>query len=195
MSVLIGKKAPRFSSIAVINGGEVVEGFSLQQYIGKKYVVLFFYPADFTFICPKEIWTFQKYLPDFEALNTVIVGCSVDSLFAHLQWLKTERTKGGIKGITFPLIVDESKTIAKSYDVLAGDYSKLDGESSQFVGTPMAFRGLFLIDKNGVVQHQLVNNFSLARSVKEVLRVVEALQAVEENGDKGQTSLESELED
>ena len=183
MSVLIGKKAPGFRATAVINGGEIVENFSLDQYLGKKYVVFFFYPADFTFVCPTELLAFQNQLPEFEKRNVAVVGCSVDSQFSHWKWLNTEKNDGGIKGVTYPLVVDQSKTIAKAYDVLAGHYDYAENEETIFVGTPMAYRGLFLIDLKGTVQHQVVNNFPLGRSVQEVLRMVDALQFFEEHGE------------
>jgi peroxiredoxin (alkyl hydroperoxide reductase subunit C) len=181
--VLVGKKAPIFRAPAVLNGGEIVEDFSLEQYVGKKYVVLFFYPADFTFVCPTELLAFQRKLAEFEKRNVAVVGCSVDSQFSHWKWLNTEKKDGGIKGVTYPLVVDQSKTIAKSYDVLAGHYETTEESELVFVGTPMAYRGLFLIDLNGVVQHQVVNNFPLGRSVDEVLRMVDALQFTEKHGE------------
>ncbi len=183
MAVIVGKKAPVFRSSAVINGGEIVENFSLEDYVGKKYVVFFFYPADFTFVCPTEILAFQNKLAEFENRNVAVVGCSVDSQFSHWKWLNTDKKDGGIKGVTFPLVVDQSKTISQAYDVLAGHYEKTEGGEMAFVGTPMAYRGLFLIDLNGVVQHQVVNNFPLGRSVDEVLRMVDALQFTEKHGE------------
>lgn len=183
MAVLVGKKAPIFRAPAVINGGEIVETFSLEQYVGKKYVVFFFYPADFTFVCPTEILAFQNALPEFDKRNVAVVGCSVDSQFSHWKWLNTERKDGGIKGVTYPLVVDQSKTIAKAYDVLAGDFEVTEDDEVVFAGTPMAYRGLFLIDMNGTVQHQVVNNFPLGRSVQEVLRMVDALQFSEKHGE------------
>ena len=183
MAVLVGKKAPVFHASAVINGGEMTEKFSLEQYLGKKYVVFYFYPADFTFVCPTEILAFQKRAAEFEKRNVAVVGCSVDSQFSHWKWLNTEVNDGGIKGVKYPLVADQSKTIASAYDVLAGDYEAGENGELLFVGTPMAYRGLFLIDKNGIVQHQVVNNFPLGRSVDEVLRMVDALQFTEENGE------------
>ena len=183
MAVLVGKKAPSFRTSAVINGGEVVQDFSLDQYLGKKYVVFFFYPADFTFVCPTELFAFQHKLAEFEKRDVAVVGCSVDSQFSHWKWLNTDKKDGGIKGVTYPLVVDQAKTISKGYDVLAGDYQCSEEDELVFVGTPMAYRGLFLIDKNGVVQHQLVNNFPLGRSVQEVLRLVDALQFTEKYGE------------
>jgi peroxiredoxin (alkyl hydroperoxide reductase subunit C) len=183
MAVLVGSKAPVFKAPAVINGGEMVDSFSLEQYLGKKYVVFFFYPADFTFVCPTEILAFQKRQPDFDKRNVAVVGCSVDSQFSHWKWLNTDVKDGGIKGVKYPLVVDQTKTIAKAYDVLAGRYQMGPDGDMSFVGTPMAYRGLFLIDKQGVVQHQVVNNFPLGRSIEEVLRLVDALQFTEANGE------------
>ena len=184
MSVLVGKKAPIFEADAVINGGEFIEKFSLAQYIGKKHVVFFFYPLDFTFVCPTEIIAFQDKLDEFEKRNTVVVGCSIESKFSHWAWLNTERNKGGIKGVTFPLVSDLSKSISENYDVLAGEWEyDEDDDTVDFTGEPVAYRGLFLIDKQGVVRHQVVNDLPLGRSVDEAIRMVDALQYFEENGE------------
>lgn len=183
MAVLVGKKAPVFSSPAVINGGEIIEGFSLEQYLGKKYVVLFFYPADFTFVCPTELIAFQKKMKEFEERNVAVVACSVDSKYSHWKWLQTELIEGGIKGVTYPLVSDLSKTISENYDVLAGTYDYSDEGDVTFKGSPMAYRGLFLIDKKGIVRHQTVNDMPLGRSIEETLRMVDALQFYEENGE------------
>lgn len=184
MGVLVGKKAPLFNAEAVVNGGEFVENFSLEQYIGKKAVVFFFYPLDFTFVCPTEILAFQKKLGEFEKRNVAVVGCSVDSKFSHWAWLNTEVKDGGIKGVKFPLVSDISKTISENYDVLAGEYSyDEENDVSVFEGEPVAYRGLFLIDKQGVVRHQVVNDKPLGRSVDEALRMVDALQYFEEHGE------------
>jgi peroxiredoxin (alkyl hydroperoxide reductase subunit C) len=182
MSVLVGKKAPLFEADAVINGGEFVEKFSLDQYIGKKHVVFFFYPLDFTFVCPTELLSFQEKLEEFEKRNVAVVGCSTDSKFSHWAWLNTEVKNGGIKGVTFPLVADNSKTIAENYDVLAGEYDYNEDGEMEFEGDPVAYRGLFLIDKQGIVRHQVVNDDPLGRSVDEALRTVDALQFFEENG-------------
>jgi len=186
MAVLVGKPAPQFSAEAVING-EFVENFSLSQYLGKKYVVLFFYPLDFTFVCPTEIIAFQDYLSEFEKRETQIVGVSVDSKFSHFAWLNTPKEKGGIQGVTYPLVADLSKTISKNFDVLAGDYdyqvTESDTEEMIFNGAPVAYRGLFLIDKQGIVRHQVVNDLGLGRSIDEALRVVKALQHLETKGE------------
>lgn len=183
MSVLIGKKAPIFNSKAVINGNEIVENFSLDQFIGEKYVVFFFYPADFTFVCPTELIAFQNKSSDFEERNTVLIGASTDSEFSHWKWLQTPQKQGGIQGVTYPLVVDQTLAISKAYDVLAG-WDEYDEEGNEtFVGEPKAYRGLFLIDKKGIVRHQVVNDMPLGRNVDEVLRMIDALQFTEENGE------------
>ena len=183
MSVLVGKKAPLFEADAVVNGGEFVEKFSLEQYIGKKHVVFFFYPLDFTFVCPTEIIAFQDKMDEFEKRNVAVVGCSVDSNFSHWAWLNTPKEKGGIQGVKYPLVSDLSKTIAENYDVLAGEYDYDEDGNATFNGDPVAYRGLFLIDKQGVVRHQVVNDLPLGRSIDEALRMVDALQFFEENGE------------
>ncbi len=184
MGVLVGKKAPLFEADAVVNGGEFVEKFSLEQFIGKKHVVFFFYPLDFTFVCPTEILAFQKKLHEFEKRDVAVVGCSVDSKYSHWAWLNTEQKNGGIKGVTFPLVSDLSKTISENFDVLAGEYDyDEENDESIFDGDAQAYRGLFLIDKQGIVRHQVVNDMPLGRSVEEAIRMVDALQFFEENGE------------
>jgi peroxiredoxin (alkyl hydroperoxide reductase subunit C) len=183
MAVLVGKKAPAFKAKAVVNGGEIVDAFSLEQFIGKKYVIFYFYPADFTFVCPTEIIAFQERIKDFEERDVVVVGCSVDSEFSHWKWLQTEPKDGGIKGVKYALVSDPAMTIAENYDVLAGSYDYNDEGESVFEGIPQAYRGLFLIDKKGNVRHQVVNDMPLGRSVDETLRMVDALQFNEENGE------------
>lgn len=184
MSVLVGKKAPEFSATAVVNGNEFVENFSLKQYIGKKDVVFFFYPLDFTFVCPTEIIAFQEKMEEFEKRNVAVVGCSVDSEHTHWAWLNTELKDGGIKGVKYPLVADLSKTITTNYGILAGEYD-LDEDSDQevFDGVAVSYRGLFLIDKKGVVRHQVVNDLPLGRSIDEAIRMVDALQYFEEHGE------------
>ena len=183
METLIGKKAPVFKSNAVINGGEIVENFSLEQFIGKKEVIFFFYPLDFTFVCPTEIIAFQDKMQEFEKRNVAVVGCSVDSEFSHWAWLNTEKNNGGIKGVKFPLVADLSKTIAENFGVLAGEYDFDEEGNSTFIGAAVAYRGLFLIDKNGVVRHSVINDLPLGRSVDEAIRMVDALQHFEEYGE------------
>jgi peroxiredoxin (alkyl hydroperoxide reductase subunit C) len=136
-------------------------------------VILFFYPLDFTFVCPTELHAFQSKLADFEKRDVQVVGCSTDSHFSHHAWLTTAKAKGGIEGVTYPLVADFTKEIAASYDVLVRD----GGDNG------VALRGLFLIDKKGVVQHQVVNNLPLGRSVDEALRMVDALQHFENFGE------------
>ncbi|HZK69708.1 MAG TPA: peroxiredoxin [Paludibacter sp.] len=183
MSVLVGKKAPIFNSKAVVNGGEIVENFSLEQFVGEKYVVFFFYPADFTFVCPTELLAFQDKAAEFAALDTVLIGASTDSEFSHWKWLQTPQNQGGIQGVTYPLVVDQNLTISKNYDVLIG-YDEYDEDGNEsFVGEPKAYRGLFLIDKQGIVRHQLVNDLPLGRNVDEVLRLIDALQFTEKYGE------------
>jgi peroxiredoxin (alkyl hydroperoxide reductase subunit C) len=168
MGVLVGRPAPDFTATAV-QTDRILEKYSLSDLKGK-YVVLFFYPLDFTFVCPTELHAFNERLEEFEKRNVQVVGVSVDSHFSHLAWLDTPREKGGIKGVAYPLVSDMNKTISKDYDVLFED----DG---------IAYRGLFLIDRDGVVRHQVVNDFPLGRSVDEVLRMIDALQFTEEHGE------------
>jgi len=183
MSVLVGKKAPGIKAPAVINGGEIVENFSLDQYLGKKYVLFYFYPADFTFVCPTEIIAFQNKIEEFDKRDVAVVGCSVDSEFSHWKWLNTDKNDGGIKGVKYPLVCDQAKTISENYDVLAGNWEYLEDGSVEFLGEPRSYRGLFLIDKEGIVRHQVVNDMPLGRSVEEALRIIDALQFHEENGE------------
>jgi len=182
MFTLIGKRAPEFKAKAVINGSEIVD-FSLDQYIGEKEVVFFFYPLDFTFVCPTELLAFQDKMAEFEERNVAVVGCSIDSEFSHWAWLRTEQKDGGIKGVKYPIVADLSKTIAENYGVLAGEYQYDEAGQISFEGAPVAYRGLFLIDKQGVVRHSVVNDLPLGRSVDEALRMVDALQYFEEHGE------------
>ncbi len=183
MSILVGKKAPIFSATAVVNGGEIVEEFSLEQYLGKKDVIFYFYPADFTFVCPTEIVAFQDKLEEFEKRGVAVVACSTDQEFSHWKWLQTPKNEGGIQGVKYPLVADPANTIAENFGVLAGNYEYNDEGEITFVGAAQAYRGLFLIDKDGIVQHQVVNNMPIGRSVDEAIRVVDALQFFRENGE------------
>jgi len=182
MSVLVGKKAPAVTGKAVVNGNDIVDNFSLEQYRGK-YVVFFFYPADFTFVCPTELIAFQEKIEEFTSRNAVLVGASTDSEFSHWKWLQTPQNAGGIQCVKYPLFADHNLMVSKAYDVLAGyeDYTE-EGEPI-FVGEAQAYRGLFLIDKEGIVRHQVVNDMPLGRSVEEVIRVLDALQFTEEYGE------------
>lgn len=185
--MLVGKKAPSFKAAAVVNGGDFEDDFSLDQYVGKKHVLFYFYPLDFTFVCPTEIIAFQKRLKDFEDRNVQVVGCSIDSKFSHWAWLNTPQNDGGIQGVTYPLVADVNKTIALNYGVLAGYYDYDENGQMIWVGNQgedaVAYRGLFLIDKQGIVRHQVVNDLPLGRSVDEALRMIDALQFFEEKGE------------
>lgn len=181
---LVGKKAPSIVSGAVINGEEIVENFSLDQYIGKKNVILFFYPKDFTFVCPTEIHAFQEKLAEFEARETIVVGCSTDTEETHLAWINTPRDNGGIEGITFPMVADTSKIVALNYGVLGGTYHFDAAKNTwSFEGLPVAYRGTFLIDKEGIVRHASVNDLPLGRNIDEYLRLVDAQIHVEKYGE------------
>ncbi len=198
---LIGKKAPSFVAPAVINGKEVVENFSLDQYIGKKYVVFFFYPKDFTFVCPTELLAFQDLLADFESRDAVVVGCSTDTENSHLAWVNLAKNKGGIEGVTYPLVADVAKTIAANFGVLGGDYDFNERGEMVFVGAPIAYRGTFLIDKQGVVRHSVINDFPLGRNIEDALRMVDAVKHNEEFGEvcpanwnKGKKAMQATVE-
>lgn len=183
MSVLVGKKAPVFQAAAVVNGSEIVSDFSLERYLDKQYVLFFFYPADFSAVCPTELLAFQELAAEFEQRNVAVVGCSGDSPFVHQKWLSIPVKQGGIEGIRYPLVADPAKTIMRNYGVLAGDYYTDDNGEVQFVGAAMAYRGSFLIDKQGIVRHQVVNDLPLSRSTEETLRMIDALQHFEEYGE------------
>ncbi len=183
MRSLIGRKAPVFSEKAVVNGHEIVDNFSLEQYIGKKYVVFFFYPMDFTFVCPTELHAFQEKIEEFEKRGVQVVGCSVDSEQSHFAWLNTPKNEGGIQGVKYPIVADFSKAISEQFGVLAGSYKPNENGDWVCDGIPVSYRGLFLIDKEGVVRHCVINDLPLGRSVDEAIRVVDALQHFEENGE------------
>lgn len=168
MGVLVGKLAPDFKAKAVVNG-KIINDFSLQQYRGQ-YVVFFFYPLDFTFVCPTELHAFQDHIEAFEQRQTQVIGCSVDSCYSHLAWLNTPKSKGGIEGVDYPLVSDLNKTITRDYDVLIPHEG-------------IAYRGLFLIDREGIVRHQVVNDLPLGRSVDEALRILDALLYFEQHGE------------
>ena len=170
MSVLVGRPAPDFTAAAVLGDGSITESFKLSDFKGKKYVVLFFWPLDFTFVCPSEIIAHNNRLKQFEERGVQLVGVSIDSQFTHFAWRSTPVEKGGIGAVGFPMVADVSHTIAQSYGIEAP-------------GAGVALRASFLIDKNGVVQHQVVNNLPLGREVDEMLRLVDALQFTEEHGE------------
>ena len=182
MSILVGKSAPNFKTRAVVNG-KIVENFSLDEFLGKKYIVLFFYPKDFTFVCPTELHAFQAQLDAFKTRNVEVIGASTDTAETHWAWQQVAKSHGGIQGVKYPLIADANKTIASAYGVLNGEYS-VDEEGNLTAESEMvAYRGLFLIDLHGVVRHALVNDLPLGRSIDEALRIVDALQFFEKHGE------------
>jgi len=166
--ILIGKTAPHFSAQAVVDG-KITAEFSLRDFLGQ-YVVFFFYPLDFTFVCPTELHAFQERLSDFASRKAHVVGCSVDSCFSHSAWLATPKNKGGIEGVSYPIVSDMNKTISKNYQVLKEDEG-------------IAYRGLYIIDKQGIIRHQLINDLPIGRSVDEVLRTLDAIIFHEKNGE------------
>lgn len=168
MSVLVNRLAPEFTSSAVMPDGTIKDDFSISEYKGK-YIVLFFWPLDFTFVCPSEIIAHDKRFKEFEDRDAVIVGISIDSQFTHFAWRNTPVDKGGIGPVSFPLVADVKHEIAKSYGI-----EHQDG---------VALRASFLIDREGLVQHQVVNNLPIGRNVDEMIRVLDALQFTEKYGD------------
>ncbi len=157
--------------------------FELQPHGEGTILIFFFYPKDFTFVCPSELHAFQAKLGEFEARGVKVVACSTDTEESHWGWLQVPKNKGGIEGITYPIVADTSKTISDAYGVLAGEYEYNENMEMVATGPMIAYRGLFLIDKEGTVMHQLVNNLPLGRNVDEALRMVDALQFFEENGE------------
>ncbi len=168
MSLLVTKPAPDFTATAVLGDDSFDEQFSLSALRGR-YVVLFFYPLDFTFVCPTEILAFDEALEDFRKRDAEVVGVSVDSHYTHAAWKRTHVDDGGIGSIRYPLVSDLNKEIARSYGVLLEE--------------GIALRGLFLIDREGIVRHALVNDLPLGRNVREALRVLDALRFHELRGD------------
>jgi peroxiredoxin (alkyl hydroperoxide reductase subunit C) len=168
MSTLVTKEAPNFTTVAVMGDNTFKEDFSLADYRGK-YVILFFYPLDFTFVCPSEIIAFDKALEAFQEKEMEIIGVSIDSQFSHWAWKNTPVNKGGIGNIRYPLVADLDKKISRQYGVL--------------LDAGIALRGTFLIDKEGIVRHAVVNDLPLGRSIDEALRMVDALKFHEQHGD------------
>lgn len=169
MSVLVGKQAPDFTAAAVLADGSIKADFSLADYKGK-YVVLFFYPLDFTFVCPTELIAFSKRIKEFEDRDVQVIGCSIDSQYTHVAWRNTPVDEGGIGAVAYPLVADVKHQICQAYDV-------------EFEEAGVAFRGSFLIDKKGKVHHQVVNDLPLGRNVDEMLRMIDALQFTEKYGE------------
>lgn len=169
MAVLVGKQAPDFTAIAVMGDNSINESFNLSEQIKGKYAVLFFYPLDFTFVCPSELLAFDHRLAEFKARNVEVIAISIDSHFTHLAWKNTSVNQGGIGQVKYPMVADIKHEICQGYDV------------EHAIG--VAFRGSFLIDKSGVVRHQVINDLPLGRNVDEMLRMVDALQFTEEHGE------------
>ena len=168
MAVLSGREAPDFE-VPAVQGNEILENFTLSQFRGKKYVVLFFYPFDFTFVCPTELHEFEARRSEFAELGAEVVGASIDSPHSHLAWLNLPKRQGGIQGVSYPILADLNKTVARAYDVL--------------LPAGMALRATFIIDKEGIVQVQMVNNLSIGRNVEEVVRSLKAVQFTEKHGE------------
>lgn len=169
MSVLVGKEAPDFTASAVMADNSINNEFNLKKHIKGKIGILFFWPLNFTFVCPSEIIAFNNRIDEFKKRGAELIGVSVDSHFTHLAWKQTPVEKGGIGDIRFPMVADLTKSIARAYDVLTND--------------AIAFRGTFMIDSKGVVRHQVVNDLPLGRNVDETLRMIDALQFHEEHGE------------
>ncbi|MHB1621422.1 MAG: peroxiredoxin C [Sulfuricella sp.] len=169
MAVLVGKAAPDFTAATVLGNNSIDENFNLKAHIKGKYAVIFFYPLDFTFVCPSELIAFDHRLKEFKDRNVEVIGVSIDSHFTHLAWKNTAVNNGGIGQVAYPLVADIKHEICKAYDV--------EAEGG------VAYRGSFLIDKTGIVRHQVVNDLSLGRNIDEMLRMIDALQFTEEHGE------------
>lgn len=181
MSLLL-QQAPQFTAPALVDG-KVVQNFSLEQYLDKQYVVLFFYPKDFSGVCPTEMWALQESLSAFAEREAAVVACSTDTEEVHQAWVNTPRDKNGIEGITFPIIADTAKTIAANFGVLGG-YGDIDDEgNATFVGAPIALRGTYIINKKGTVMYESHNFFTIARNIPSVMRELDALRNFEVNGE------------
>ncbi|HEB56736.1 MAG TPA: peroxiredoxin C [Gammaproteobacteria bacterium] len=170
MGVLVGREAPDFTAAAVLGNGEIVEDYNFKQESNGKYTVLFFYPLDFTFVCPSELIAFDHRLEEFSQRGVEVIGVSIDSQFTHNAWRNTPINEGGIGPVKYPLIADVNHAICQAYDV-------------EHPEACVAFRGSFLIDKKGVVRHQVVNDLPLGRNIDEMLRMIDALQFTEEHGE------------
>ncbi len=169
MSVLVGKQAPSFSAPAVMADGSINADFSLTDYKGKS-IVLFFYPLDFTFVCPTELIAFSHRIEEFEKRGVQVLGCSIDSQFTHAAWRNTAIDDGGIGPVKYPLVADVKHEVCRAYDV-------------EFEPAGVALRGSFLIDEGGIVRHQVVNDLPLGRNIDEMLRMVDAMQFHDKYGE------------
>ena len=170
MGVLVGRPAPDFTAAAVLGNGEIVDNYHFKKAVEGKYAVVFFYPLDFTFVCPSELIAFDHRLNEFKSRGVEVIGVSIDSQFSHHAWRNTPVEKGGIGPVGYPLIADVKHDICRAYDV-------------EHPEAGVAFRGSFLIDKKGVVRHQVVNDLPLGRNIDEMLRMIDALQFTEEHGE------------
>lgn len=186
MAVLVGREAPDFTVPAVLADGSITEEFHFAKAREDKYAVLFFYPLDFTFVCPSELIAFDHRIDEFKKRNTEVVGVSIDSHFTHNAWRNTPVKDGGIGAVRYPLAADMAHTICKAYDVETPDGA-------------VAYRGSFLIDRAGIVRHQIVNDLPLGRNIDEMLRMIDALQFTEEHGEvcpagweKGQSGMKAD---
>lgn len=170
MGVLVGREAPDFDAAAVLGSGEIVEDYNFKNATAGKYAVVFFYPLDFTFVCPSELIAFDHRLEEFSKRGVEVIGVSIDSHFAHNAWRNTPINEGGIGPVKYTLVADMTHAICQAYDVETPDGA-------------VAFRGSFLIDKEGIVRHQVVNDLPLGRNVDEMIRMIDALQFTEEHGE------------
>ncbi|MCG7937313.1 MAG: peroxiredoxin C [Candidatus Thiodiazotropha lotti] len=170
MGVLVGREAPDFTAAAVLGDGTIVDDFNFSKTIKNRYAVLFFYPLDFTFVCPSELIAFDHRLEEFKKRQVEVAGCSIDSHYTHNAWRNTPVNNGGIGQVGYPLVADMNHAICKAYDVETADGN-------------VALRGSFLIDKSGIVRHQVVNDLPLGRNIDEMIRMVDALQFNEEHGE------------
>jgi peroxiredoxin (alkyl hydroperoxide reductase subunit C) len=170
VGVLVGRQAPDFTAPAVLGDGTIIEDFHFKKAVEGKYAVLFFYPLDFTFVCPSELIAFDHRLEEFKKRNVEVVGASIDSHYTHTAWRNTPVNQGGIGPVRYTLVADMTHNVCKSYDVETPDGA-------------VAFRGSFLIDKEGIVRHQVVNDLPLGRNIDEMLRMIDALQFTEQHGE------------
>lgn len=170
MSVLVGRQAPDFTAAAVLGTGEISDAFTLSEQIKGKKAVIFFYPLNFTFVCPSELIAFNNRIEEFKNRNVEVIGVSIDSQFSHHAWRETPVNKGGIGAVKYSLVADVKQTIVKAYDVLHPEAG-------------VALRGSFLIDEQGIVRHQVINDLPLGRNIDEMLRMIDALDFHEKHGE------------
>jgi peroxiredoxin (alkyl hydroperoxide reductase subunit C) len=170
VGVLVGRQAPDFTAPAVLGDGSIVEDFHFKKAVEGKYAVIFFYPLDFTFVCPSELIAFDHRIEEFKSRNVEVIGVSIDSHFTHNAWRNTSVKDGGIGAVKYTLVADMTHAVCKAFDVETPDGA-------------VAFRGSFLIDKEGVVRHQVVNDLPLGRNIDEMLRMIDALQFNEQHGE------------